>query len=284
MSKKVMILSDSTADLGELFEKRGIKVVPLGVTLGGKTYKDGVDIKPADIYANYEKTSELPKTSAVNIGEYSEIFKKYTEEGYEIVSFSISSEMSSSFNNARIAAADFEGVYTVDTKNLSTGGGLLVLYAADMADEGKGAAEIAEKCASMAEKVDASFVIDSLEFLHKGGRCSSLAALGANLFKLKPCIVVQDGKMSVAKKYRGAYAAVLREYIADRIGDGSGIDKKRVFITHGGTDESIVRACVEQVKAYGIFDEIYATTAGCTISSHCGRDTLGVLFIRENKI
>lgn len=282
MNKKVLIASDSTCDLSEeLIERYGIKILPLGVNLGETLYSDGVDITPDDIYAHYAKTGELPKTSAVNMADFADFFEKYTGEGYSIVLFTISASMSSTFNNARMAAEDFEDVYVIDSKNLSTGSGLLVCAAGDMAAEGKSAAEIAEAVSEMRDRVSASFVIDDLEFLHKGGRCSALAAFGANVLKLKPCITVADGKMGVSKKYRGKYDATLKTYVADQLGDGTGIEKKRVFVTHAGCDREIYESCLEQVKALGIFDEVLLTRAGCTVSSHCGRNTLGVLFIRE---
>jgi len=285
MSKKVLIASDSTTDLSaELIKKYDIKILPLGVNLGGKSYTDGVDIDPDFIYAYYEKNGELPKTSAANVGEFTDFFKKYTDEGYAVVMFTISETMSSTCNNARIAAEDFEDVYVVDTKNLSTGGGLLVLAAADMAAQGKTAGEIAEACEELRERVDASFVLDDLEFLYKGGRCSALAAFGANLLQLKPCIMVRDGKMGVGKKYRGKFASTLEKYIADQIGDGSDLELDRVFVTHAGCDKEIYMACVEQVKKLAPFKEVLLTRAGCTVSSHCGRNTLGVLFIRKSKL
>ncbi|MBQ8448605.1 MAG: DegV family protein, partial [Clostridia bacterium] len=244
-------------------------------------YKDGVDINPDVIFEHYEKSGELPKTAAPNIAEITEFFGKLTEGGNAVVYFTISSEMSSSFNNARIAAQSFEDVYVVDTRNLSTGGGLLVVSAAEMAKDGKAAKEIAEECTSLRDRVDASFVIDDLEFLHKGGRCSAVAALGGLLLQLKPCITVKNGKMGVGKKYSGRFSRSLRKYVADRIGDGSEIDLSRVFVTHAGCDEEIYTACVEQVKSLAPFGEVFVTRAGCTISSHCGRNTLGVLFIRK---
>ena len=282
MDKKVLIASDSTSDLSpELIEKYGIKLIPLTVILDGKEYKDGLEINPDKIYEHYEATKQLPKTSAVNVGEFSDFFAKYTSEGYAIVLFTISSQMSSTYNNARIAAMEYEDVYVIDSENLSTGSGLLVLKAADMANEGKAAKEIYDEIIATRSKVNASFVIDSLEFLHKGGRCSALAAFGANLLGLKPCIAVSGGKMGVCKKYRGSFDKVLKTYIADRIGDGSQIDTSRVFITHAGCKEEIYTRCVEQVKALGIFNEVHLSRAGCTVSAHCGRNTLGVLFIEK---
>ena len=243
-----------------------------------------MDIDPDFIYAHYEKTGELPKTSAVNLVDFEDFFAAETAKGNAVVLFTISAEMSSTCNNARLAAEGFSDVYVVDTRNLSTGGGLLVLTAAEMAAEGKPAAEIAETCAALAPCVDASFIIDSLEFLYKGGRCSALAAFGANMLSLKPCIVVKDGKMGVGKKYRGKFGAVLPKYVSDRLGDGSDVIKGHIFVTHAGCEPAIIDACVEGVKAIAPEAKIHVTRAGCTISSHCGRNTLGVLFIRTHAL
>ena len=282
MNNKVVIASDSTCDLSpELIERYGVKIMPLTVTLGGEQYKDGVDIDPDVIFKHYEEKGELPKTAAPNIAELKEFFAQLTADGSEVVYFTISSEMSSSCNNAKLAAKDSEGVYVVDTRNLSTGGGLLVLSACDMAAKDMAAKDIAEECVKLIPKVDASFVIDNLEFLHKGGRCSAVAALGGLLLQIKPCITVKDGKMAVGKKYRGRFAKTLDKYVADRIGDASDIDTTRIFVTHAGCDKAIYEACVEQVKALVPSAEVLITRAGCTVSSHCGRDTLGVLFIHK---
>lgn len=283
MSKKVIIASDSTTDLSpELIGRYGVRIKPLGVSLGGNGYFDGVDMDADTIYRHYEKTGELPKTAAPNIADLVAFFSELTADGSEAVFFTISSEMSSTCSNARLAAEEVKGVYVVDTRNLSTGGGLLVVSAAEMARAGASAEEIARACEAMTCRVDASFVIDNLEFLHKGGRCSALAVLGANLLRLKPCIVVREGKMSVGKKYRGKFSAVLSQYIADRLGDGSGIELDRIFVTHAGCDPEIVDACVAEVKKTADFGEVLVTRAGCTVSSHCGRNTLGVLFIRKS--
>ena len=285
MSQRTIIAADSTCDLSpELIQSYGIQIIPLGVTLGEKQYTDGVDIDPDFIYAHYEKTGELPKTSAVNLVDFEEYFARETAAGNSVVLFTISSDMSSTCNNARLAAEGFENVYVVDTRNLSTGGGLLVLAAAEMAAEGKPAAEIAETCSALAPCVDASFIIDSLEFLHKGGRCSALAAFGANMLSLKPCILVQNGKMGVGKKYRGKFGAVLPKYVSDRLGDGSDVVSGHIFVTHAGCEPAVIDACVEAVKAIAPEAKIHITRAGCTISSHCGRNTLGVLFIRTHAL
>ena len=285
MSKKVIIASDSTCDLGpELIERYGVHILPLGVTLGEGQYVDGVDINPDMIYEHYERYGELPKTAAPNVADFCDFFEKYTAEGYDIVLFTISAEMSSTFNNARLAAEEHDGVHVVDTRNLSTGGGLVLLRAAEMAESGMNAKEIVDACNELIPRVSASFVVDDLEFLHKGGRCSALAAFGANLLKLKPCIGVANGKMGVTTKYRGRFDIVLEKYVTEQIGDGSDIELDHVFVTHAGCDEEIYNRCVELVKSLAPFKNVHLTRAGCTVSSHCGRNTLGVLFIRKHNI
>ena len=285
MPKKVVIASDSTSDLSpELREKYDIKILPLGVNFGDKKFTDGVDIDPEYIYERYNSTGQLPKTSAANLDESIAFFKQFTENDSEVVFFTISSEMSSTYNNARLAAEETGSVYVVDSRNLSTGSGLLVLRAAEMAQDGYSAEVIAAKCRELTAFVDASFVIDSLEFLHKGGRCSGLAAFGANLLSLKPCINVKLGKMGVGKKYRGKYEAVLGQYIKERLSDIDDIDFERVFVTHAGCSDKIVNDCVDLVKKSAPFKEVLVTRAGCTVSSHCGRNTLGVLFIRKSEL
>ncbi len=282
---KIIISSDSTCDLSaELKERYDVRIIPLGVTLGDKVYRDGIDINPDDIYAHHAKTGELPKTTAANVGECIDYFTDLTKDGDAVIHFTISSTMSSTYSNACLAAAEFENVYVIDSKNLSTGGGLLVVSAAEMAKSGMEAGDIVAELEKLIPCVDASFVIDSLEYLHKGGRCSALAMMGANLLKLKPCIEVKDGSMGVGKKYRGVYGRVLSEYVDERFQNIDDIDNSRVFVTHAGCDSEIVNAVVEQVKSKGIFKEVFLTRAGCTISSHCGANTLGVLFIRKSPI
>ncbi len=285
MARKILIASDSTTDLSpELIERYGITILPLGVTLGDRHYTDGVDIDPDFIYKHYEETGRLPKTSAVNLADFEDFFRAHTEAGEAVIFFTISSDMSSTYQNAHLAAESFSDVYVVDTRNLSTGGGLLLIAAAEMAAAGEEPAAIAATCEELAPRVDASFIIDSLEFLYKGGRCSALEAFGANLLSLKPCIVVKDGKMGVGKKYRGKFGAVLPKYVEDRLGDASDVIKNHIFVTHAGCEDAIVQACVDRVHAVAPEAEIHITRAGCTISSHCGRNTLGVLFIRTHDI
>lgn len=280
---KIIITCDSTADLPlELRQKYNIAVIPLGVTLGATTYQDGVNITPDEIYAHHAKTGELPKTTAANVGDFLDFFTPIVEEGNTIIHFPISSEMSSTYNNALLAAGDLENVHIVDSKNLSTGIGLVVLAAAEMAQNGASAEEIIAKAEELVKCVDASFVIDNLEYLHKGGRCSAVAMLGANLLKLKPCIDVTNGKMDVSKKYRGKYGEVLKQYVSERLADLDDIDNTRIFITHAGCADEIVSAVEAQVKEYNFFSEVIIVRAGCTVSSHCGADTLGILYIRKS--
>ena len=285
MTKQITISSDSTCDLSqELVDRYNIHILPMGVTLGDKMYRDGMDITPDQIYAHHEKTGQLPKTSAINMAESADFFAELTKDGSAVIHFTISSSMSATYNNARIAAEDFEDVYVVDAKNLSTGSGLLVLAAAEMAQEGMEAKEIAQKVSELADCVDASFVVDNLEYLAKGGRCSAIAAFGANLLQLKPCISVKNGAMGVGKKYRGKFEKTLLSYVADRLADAEDIDLNRVFVTHAGCDPDIVESVVNAVKGTLPFKEVLVTRAGCTVSSHCGANTLGVLFIRKTPL
>lgn len=285
MERKIIISSDSTCDLSrELIDRYNIRILPLGVSLGDNIYQDGVDITPDDIYAYVAKTGQLPKTSAINMAENTDFFAELTKDGSAVIHFTISSSMSATYNNARMAAEDFEDVYVVDSKNLSTGNGLLVIAAAEMARQGLDAQEIAQRVAAMADCVDASFVVDNLEYLAKGGRCSAVAAFGANLLQLKPCIAVKKGAMGVSKKYRGKFEKVLPNYVAERLANGDDIELDRVFVTHAGCDPKIVESVVETVKNTLPFKEVFVTRAGCTVSSHCGANTLGVLFIRKTPL
>lgn len=280
---KVKITSDSTCDLSpELIEKYDIDILPLYVSLGEETKKDGLEVVPEDIYAHVDKTGKLPKTSAPNLTDLIELFEKWHNEGYAIVHFSISSDFSSSYHSATIAAEEVGDVYVVDSRNLSTGQGLVVLTGADLAAEGKSAEEIKAECDKMTAKVEASFVVDSIDYLRMGGRCSSVAALGANLLKLKPCIEVRDGKMVSAKKYRGKIEKVIIDYVCDRLKGRDDIVKNRIFITHTKCDKKVVKEVESKIRElYPGFNEILETTAGCTVTSHCGPNTLGILFIRK---
>lgn len=285
--KKVIISADSTCDLGDkLKEKWNIQYFPYHINLEGKDYLDNVTITPDDLYAAYRERKALPKTSAINVGEYLEHFKKFTDAGYEVVHINLGSGLSSSYQNACLAADELEGVYAVDSKNLSTGTGLLVLKACEMAEQGADAKSIAAHLQSLTSFSHASFVINTLEFLRAGGRCSALAAFGANLLGIKPSINVDNnngGKMSVGKKYRGKYDKVLLSYVADTLAKYPNYDDSIVFITHSGTDISYIQSVEQYLKENTTFKEIYITKASCTISCHCGPDTLGILFMTHRQ-
>ena len=280
---KIKITSDSTCDLSpELIEKYDIDILPLYVGMGDDVLKDGVEATPEDIYAFVDKTGILPKTSAPNLSDMTDLFEKYTKDGYEVVHFSISADFSSSYTTACLAAEEVGNVKVVDTRNLSTGSGLVVLHGCEMAQNGATAEEIQKECSELTGRVEASFVVDSIDYLHKGGRCSSVAALGANLLKLKPCIEVIDGKMQSAKKYRGLIDRVILNYVTDRLNGRDDIDKHRIFITHTKCSEQIVEEVRKKINQLSPgFDELLETTAGCTITSHCGPYTLGILFVRK---
>ena len=282
----IVLTADSTCDLTkELCKRYDVKgYTPLHIVMGEKSYEDGVNINPPDIYKNFDATGTLPKTSAVNVGEYIEFFKCFTEQGLSVIHINLGSALSSTHQNAVAAASQLENVYPVDSCNLSSGSGHLVIEASRLISEGKlSAAEIAEKVKGMTAKVHASFVIDKLDYLRAGGRCSTLAMLGANLLRIKPSIFVDnsDGSMTVGKKYRGRLENVLIQYIDEQLASYDNIRKDKVFITHAGIGEKYVKLCYDHVLSKGYFDEIFITTASCTISSHCGPGTLGILFMTE---
>lgn len=280
---KVKICADSTVDLSpELLAKYNISVMPLHVSLGDKDYLDGVDIVPQDIYDYYAATKNLPKSGARSIEEYREFFEQTLSQGYDaIVHFTISAEMSASYNNARLAAQQFSDVYVVDSRQLSTGIGLLVLDACDMVTAGMDAKAIAERAVSRADAAQSSFIVDNLEFLYKGGRCSSLVYLGANLLQIKPCLEVKNGVIGVASKPMGRYRRCVAKYCENIKRNATNPDTKRCFVTHTKMDEGITEEVIQTVKSWGIFDEILETTAGCTVTTHCGANTIGILYIND---
>lgn len=281
---KIIITCDSTQDLGaELIEKYGIKVHPLIVSMGDDVYLDG-EVTPDDLYDFFDKTGKLSKTAAPGPDVTENFLKQFVDEGYTVIHFAISSQMSATFNIHRMAGEELGNVYVVDSANLSTGIGLQVIYAAELLKAGKSAEEIVEAVKEYGKKVDASFVVDTLEYLHKGGRCSSVAALGANLLKLKPCIEVKNGAMGVGKKYRGRYADVLVNYVKERLANKEDIDDTRAFITHSGCSQEILDLVEAKVKEEFNFKELYITRAGCVVSSHCGPNTLGVLFAHKSEL
>ena len=282
MSKPVIITADSTCDLSpELLERFQIKTIPLTIQLGDDSFLDGEGFTPELMYARYHQDGTLPKTSACSIQQFIDFFSQFTAAGYEVVHLDISSELSCSYANACLAAQELEGVYPVDSQMLSTGVGLLAIEGAECRDKGMSAEEIARHLDALKDKVDTSFVLDTLEFMWKGGRCSAVASLGANLLKLKPALEMKEGKLGVYKKYRGSITAVYQQYIRERLA-GKRVRPGHVFITESGEIEAATLAQLDNlVRELIPVKEIHHTTAGCTVSSHCGPKTLGVLFINE---
>ena len=280
---KIYITADSSVDLTkEILDKYEIQTRPFIVTIGGTSYEDGITINPQKLYEEVKKTNSLPKTAAINVAAYEEFFKNLVADGSEVIHFNISSGFSSSYQNAAIAAEDIEGVYPIDSLNLSTGTALLALKACELVKEGKTAKEIVDIINGLRDKVEASFVVDTLDYLYKGGRCSALSALGANLLKLRPCIEVKDGKMGVGKKYRGKIEDCFYSYVKDRLDGRDDLDLSRIFITNSGNvSDETVNEIEKLILERAPFKEVLKTTAGCTISSHCGPGTLGILFIRK---
>lgn len=281
----VKIISDSTCDLsGELIDRYDISILPLHVLLGEKEYKDGVDITPEDIYRWSDENNTTPKTSAPSMEEAMELMRPFVEAGREVVCFSISDSMSSSGNAMRLAAQELEAehlVTVIDSQNLSTGIGHLVVEAAILAQQGKTAEEIREAIEALRPRVRARFVTDTLVYLRRGGRCSALAAMAGGVLKLHPKIVVKDGAMDASKKYRGKIASVIMSYTKDMESDLKAAKPDRVFITHSGCDPQIVADVRQYLEDLHVFQEILITRAGCVVSSHCGPGTLGVLFIEK---
>ena len=278
----IKILSDSTCDLSKaILEEHNISLVPLTVIKDGKEYKDGLTISPAEIFEHVAAGGDLCSTSANSVGEYEEQFAKYTDAYDGVLLINIGSCFSSCYQNACIAAQDFSNVRVVDSMNLSTGQGLVVLEACRLAKECASLDELHEKVQAFSTKVEASFLVDKLTYLAKGGRCSAVTALGANLLNLKPCIDVKDGKMGVSKKYRGKYDKCLSTYVKERLADRDDIRRDVLFVTKTSVSDAEYEAVMEAVKQYGGFETVYETLAGCTVSCHCGPGTLGVLFVRK---
>ena len=282
MLMKIKILADSSCDLSkELVERYDIGIMPLSVTIGGESKLDGTELKPDEIYAHVEAGGNLPSTAAINPAQYTELFEQYTSCYDAVIHVNIGSGFSSCHQNAKLAAAEFENVYAVDSCSLSTGQGMIVLEAAELAEAGLEAAEILEKLQNLISRVRISFVLNQLEYMKKGGRCSTVAALGANLLKLKPCIAVNDGKLGVTKKYRGSMEKCLRDYVAEQLNGNDKVDPERVFITHSGIPAGIPELVEAEVAKYATFANVEHTRAGCTVSSHCGPETLGIIFVEK---
>ncbi len=277
----VKITADSTCDLTpELLREYDIHIFPLTVVMDGKGYLDGVEISPGDIFRHVDGGGALPTTSAVSVAEYQEKFSGFLKDYDQVVHINIGSGFSSCYQNACIAAEGLSDVFVVDSQNLSSGQGHVVLAAAQAAREGKTAQEIVALLEDLVPRVEASFIVDRLDYLAKGGRCSAVAMLGANLLRLKPCIEVKNGAMGVVRKYRGSFEKCLKSYVQDRLENRDDLDLGRIFITHPACSPEMVELVRGEIGQYASFEEITETHAGCTISCHCGPYTLGILFIR----
>jgi DegV family protein with EDD domain len=279
---KIKILSDSTCDLSKaLLEENDITVVPLTVIKNDEQFKDGVSITPDVIFEHVANGGSLCTTSANSVGEYADWFKKYAPEYDGVIHINIGSGFSSCYQNACLAAEDYPNVRVVDSMNLSTGQGLVVLEAARLAKEATDLDALADAIREFTTRVEASFLLSRLDYMVKGGRCSSAAALGANLLNLKPCIEVKNGKMAVVKKYRGNFEKCLPMYVKERLADREDVDRGTLFVTKTPVSDEAYAAVMKAVGEYGNFQNTYETDAGCTVSCHCGPGTLGVLFVRK---
>lgn len=278
----IKITTDSTCDLpAALLQEYEIDVFPLGIVKGGTLFHDGVNISPADIAAHVDGGGEITTTSAVNTADYQERFSHLMETYDGVIHVNIGAEFSSCHQNARIAAAEVPGVYVVDSANLTVGIGELTLWAAQAARAGKSAPEIVAELEVLRGHLEISFVLERLDYMKKGGRCSAVTAIGANLLKLRPCVEVIDGKMSVTKKYRGSMEKVVGDYIRDRLGKRTDIDCSRVWLVDTSFTPGLAAAAREVLEADGRFSKIMESKAGCTIFSHCGPNTLGIGFFRK---
>lgn len=279
---KIKITCDSTCDLNaELYSRYGISVIPMSVAMGDKLCRDGVDVTPEELFPYVEETGKLPTTSAISVGEYEDFFRPFVEEGYEVVHINLSSELSSSHQNARLAAQELGNVYAVDSRSLSTGSGHLVILAAELASAGYDGAYIAKALDDMKGHLDVSFVLQTLDYLHKGGRCSGMARFGANMLKLRPEIVMENGTLHVGKMYRGSMEKTILDHIRGRLENEKAVNYDRIFVTHSGVPEEIVGKAVALVRQLRPFEEVLVTVAGSTISCHCGPACIGVLFFRK---
>lgn len=277
----VKITSDSTADLEYLFAERGIDVLPLVVTLGDTSHYDGIDITPPDIFDYVAKTKILPKTAARSQEDYYTFFESRIGDCDGIVHFTISQSMSAGYAMACAAAESLGDVFVIDSQNLSTGIGLLVLYACELANQGKSAKEIYDAVCARRASVQASFVVDTMDYLYKGGRCSGVSKFAASLLRIKPMILVKNGAMVVGKKYMGSFDKVILKYVEDTLKLFPSPDLARIFITHTYADPAVVESVRKTILSIAPFREVIETKAGCTVTSHCGKNTLGILYIND---
>lgn len=279
---KIKITCDSTCDLSpELYARYGISVIPLCVALGDRLCRDGVDVAPEELFSYVEETGKLPTTSAISVGEYVDFFRSFVNEGFEVVHINLSSALSSSHRNACIAAQEVGNVHIIDSRSLSTGSGHLVILAAELASAGYEGSYIARALDEMKDSLDVSFVLQTLDYLHKGGRCNGMARFGANMLKLRPEIVMENGTLHIGKLYRGSMEKTILDYVRGRLENGKQVNYDRIFVTHSGVPKEIVDKVIALIKELHPFEEVIETVAGSTISCHCGPCCLGVLFFRK---
>lgn len=282
----IKITADSTCDLSpDILDSMDIMLLPLYILVEGeeKSFRDGMDITSADIFRYVDKEGKSCKTAAINTYDYECFFEELLLQYEAVIHISIGSGFSSCYQNATLAAKSCKNVYVIDSQNLTSGSGYVAYEAARMARAGAGAEDICRSLESIIPKIDVSFVIDRLDYLHKGGRCSGVEKFGAMMLQIKPCIEVVDGKLMVGKKYRGSFERSLKHYIKDRLGDGEEIDYGRVFITHPMCSRETVDMVKDLLRNDGRFEEIIETTTGCTVANHCGPNTLGIIYKRNSK-
>ena len=279
---KIKVISDSTCDLSaHLLAENNITLAPLTVIKADEQFQDGVTITPTDIFNHVANGGALCSTAAVSIGDYADLFEKYSQEYDGVIHVTIGSSFSACYQNATLAAEDFPNVRVIDSQNLTTGQGLVVLKACELAKTATDLDALAAELRAYTEKIESSFLVDKLDYLVKGGRCSSAAALGANLLNLKPCIEVKNGKMTVVKKYRGNYNKCLTSYVKERLDGREDIDRTTLFVTKTVISDECYANVLDTVRSCGNFEHVYETTAGCTVSCHCGPGTLGILLVRK---
>lgn len=282
MANHVYITADSPCDLPkELIEKYDIRITPLTISLGMDSYLDGVDIQMNDVFAYHERTKNTAKTSAISPQTYMDLFEELTRDGGEVVHISLSSKISSTCQNAKIAAGEVNGVYVIDSLALHTGMSHLILEACDRREQGMAAQQIAAEITALVPKVQTTFMVNTLDYLKAGGRCSALTAFGANLLSIKPCIGMTEGSLGVIKKYRGKVDKVYKQYIDDRLSDLTGVDTRRVFVSHSALEDAFFNSLVDYVKSKNIFDEVLTSVTGCTISAHSGPDAFAVIYMAK---
>ena len=279
--QKICIAVDSACDIPKKYlVENEIVVLPYHINFGDEEFIDGETISRDELYKKVEETGMMPKTSAISPADFSDFFSKLTEKHDAVIYISIGSCFSSACQNAILAASEFDSVFVIDSNALSSGEALILLHAIALRNSGMEADAIAEASREYAKRCDSSFVLDRLDFIHKGGRCSGVAALGANLLGIKPCLGITDGALGVEKKYRGKLKVVVSKYIRERL-EGVDVDPEYVFLTDAGVDKEVWDAAYETLKEMNCFNEIIQADAGCVISSHCGPGTLGILFAKK---